>query len=142
MSISGTFNAKASNQINSKETARSIPPFCIRLSRAERARLIEEAAGTPLGTYIKAKVLGKTPPIHMRRSGLAIEDRRALAQFVATLGQSRIANNLNQLAHLANVGALPLTPEIIAELIEALHHVRDLRQWLLTSLGQKPEPQP
>lgn len=134
MSLSAEFNPSP------KAAPRKPPaPFSLRLTASERARLLDEAAGCPLGTYIKAKVLGGTPPIRMRRSGLSIENRKALAQLVAVLGRSRLASNLNQLAHLANIGALPVTPELEAELLAALHDVREVRHLLLVALGLKPE---
>lgn len=119
-----------------------LPPFSLRLSLAERERLSDEAAGAPLGTYIKAKVLGGVPPLRMRRSGLALEDRKALAQALALLGRSHVANNLNQLAHAANSGSLALTPETESDLTAALEAVREMRTLLLTALGLKPEGAP
>lgn len=100
-----------------------------------------EAAGAPLGAYIKAKVLG-APPIRLRRSGHGVEDRRALAQALALLGRSRVSNNLNQLAYAVNIGALPVTPETEADLREALQAVRDMRALLLKALGHKPGDAP
>lgn len=132
MSLSADFNAGPPSQIRKPP-----PPFSLRLSAAERSRLIDEARGVPLGTYIKAKVLGDAAPIRMRRAGIAVEDRAALAQALALLGQSRVANNLNQLAHLANIGALPFTPEIEDELRDVLACVREIRALLLQSLGMK-----
>jgi hypothetical protein len=127
----------------SKKPQRNRPaPFSIRLSNDERARLAAEAAGAPLGAYIKAKVLGTSLPIRVRRTGLAVEDRTALAKTLALLGQSRISNNLNQLAHLGNVGALPITPETEGELRATLEEVRDMRHLLLAALGLKPEDAP
>ena len=113
-------------------------PFAIRLSRDERARLVAEAAGAPLGTYIKAKALG-APPVRTRRTGHSIEDRHSFAQALGMLGKSRLSSNLNQLAKLANVGALPLTPEVEAELLAALGDVRSIRRLVMTALGLKPE---
>jgi hypothetical protein len=112
-------------------------PFSIRLSDAERSRLAHEAAGAPLGTYIKAKLLGPAAPNARRSVGIA--DRVALAQVLAMLGRSRLASNLNQLAHAANSGSLPFTPEIEAELRASLRDVREIRRLLITSLGMKPE---
>ncbi|WP_449411288.1 hypothetical protein [Methylobacterium komagatae] len=100
-----------------------------------------EAAGAPLGSYIRAKLLG-TAPIRTRTSGIAVEDRQALGRTLALLGQSRLSSNLNQLAHLAHIGALPLTPELEAELSGCLAEVRDLRRLLLCALGLKPEVLP
>ncbi len=78
-------------------------------------------------------------PVRRRRTGLAVEDRKALAQLLAMLGRSRLASNLNQLAHAANIGALPVTPDLETELNTALFDVRELRRLLLLALGLKPE---
>jgi hypothetical protein len=51
----------------------------------------------------------------LRRSGLAIEGRKALAQALALLGRSRLSSNLNQLAHAANIGTLPIDLDTMAE---------------------------
>ncbi len=116
-------------------------PFSLRLSEEERARLLAEASGLPLGTFIKAKLLGDAP-LRMRRTGLAVEDRKALGQVLGVLGSSRIANNLNQLAHAANVGALPVSSALEAELMAVLAEVREVRRLLLVALGFKPEDTP
>ena len=128
--------------LNQEHQKRRPPPFSLRLSEDERARLTGEASGAPLGAYIKAKVLGESVPLRMRRSGLALEDRKALSQLLAVLGRSRIANNLNQLAHLANTGSLPVTPEVEAELVEALRDIHEVRRLLLVALGFKEQDAP
>ena len=117
------------------------PPFSIRLSEAERARLAELAAGSSLSAFVKDRVFGDHPT-GKGRSGHRIEDRPALAQVLALLGSSRLSSNLNQLARLANVGALPMTPETEAELREALADVRAMRRLLMIALGLKPEDRP
>ncbi|WP_206020709.1 plasmid mobilization relaxosome protein MobC [Roseococcus sp. SYP-B2431] len=71
-----------------------------------------------------------------------IEDRKALAQLVAAFGASRMASNLNQLAHLANIGALIVNPEIEAELSAAYADIREMRRLLLLALGLKPGDAP
>lgn len=140
MSLIGDFSESASRP----EPPRASPPkqrrdtpFAIRLSKDQRARLEREAAGAPLGTYIKAKALGA--PLRLRRSGVSIEDRRSFARALAILGGSRLSSNLNQLAKLANTGSLPLTPEVEEELLAALRDVRAIRRLLMESLGLKPE---
>jgi hypothetical protein len=145
MSLSGTFNPPGAVQAPlppAMQAAKRLPPFSIRLSQTERARLAVEAAGAPLGAYIKAKVLGETPPLRVRRTGLAVEDRQALAQVLALLGRSNLANNLNQLARAVHTGSLLVTPETEAELVAALEAVRDLRRQLLVALGLKAEGSP
>ena len=108
-------------------------PFSIRLSATERAQLEAEAQGMPLGAYIKRKALNG-PALRQRAS---IADRAALAQILALLGQSRIANNLNQLAHAANLGILEQTPEEQAELAFCLASIAQMRGLLIQSLGLK-----
>lgn len=137
MSLSDTFNPRTA----STPKAKRLPPFSLRLSTEERARLAHEANGAPLGAYIKAKVLSSAP-IRTRRTGLLVEDRKALAQLLALLGQSRLSNNLNQLAHAANIGALPVTPDLESELRAAVFEVREVRRLLLMALGHKPEARP
>ncbi|MEJ0017601.1 MAG: plasmid mobilization relaxosome protein MobC [Acetobacteraceae bacterium] len=150
MQLGTSFQPAATGQTPQPKTkgrAKRLPPFSLRLSGEERAQLVAEAAGAPLGAYIKAKVLGdsrhtRSRPIRQGRVGLVVEDKKLLGQVLGRLGQSRIASNLNQLAHLAHIGALPVTPEIEAELREAYHEVRDIRRLLLTALGFKSEAGP
>lgn len=123
-------------------TKKPEPPFSLRLSAGDKARLREEAQGAPLGTYMKAKLLGSALPPRARRSGLAVEDRRSLAQALALLGRSRVAANLNQLAHAANTGALWVSPEVERELLDAAREVRLIRELLLRALGMAPERAP
>ncbi len=81
-------------------------------------------------------------PLRSRRTGLAVEDRVALAKGLALLGRSRLASNLNQLAYAVNIGSLPVTPETEQELFAALRDVRELRRLFLSALGLKPEDAP
>ena len=137
-SVSKSFNAAVPG--NPTEKTKRPAPFSLRLSEAERARLVQEANGAPLGGYIKAKLLA-SPSVRTRRTGLAVEDRKSLAQGLALLGQSRLASNLNQLAHATNIGALPVTPDLVDELYAALADVRDLRRLFLVALGFKVDVQ-
>ena len=89
----------------------------------------------PLGAYIKAKAMGG-PAL---RQAAPIEDRRALAQALALLGKTHYANNLNQLAHLANMGALPLTPEVIEELESTLRLISEVRALIAKAMGLRKE---
>ena len=110
-------------------------PFSIRLSEADRARLAIEAAGTPLGSYIKAKLLDGKAAKRNRPKGGSIRDREAFAQALALLGRSHLSSNLNQLAHAVNIGVLPVTPETEAFLKEAVQDVKQLRHLFMTALG-------
>lgn len=139
MSLSENFNAHRGEVSKPHQRQEKRPaPFSLRLTPDERQRLEAEASGVPLGTYIKAKLLGDAP-VRVRRSGRSVEDRQSLAQVLALLGKSRIANNLNQLAYAANIGSLPMTPETEDHLRNTLRDVRELRLVLLQALGLKEE---
>lgn len=113
-------------------------PFSLRLSEDERAQLKAEANGEPLGAYIRSRLLG---PKAVKRRGARprIKDYEKLAMVLAALGRSHLASNLNQLAKAANTGTLPVTLEVVQELLEACEHVREMREALITALGVKPE---
>lgn len=138
MSLQQPFSAATSGEAFPFPKRRPAP-FSLRLSEAERARLVDEAKGAPLGAYIKAKLLGSALPVRTRRSGLAVQDRQALAQALAALGASRLSSNINQLAKLANIGALPVTPELEAEFASALVDIHEIRRLLVSALGLKAE---
>lgn len=114
---------------------RRSPPFSLRLTFEERAKLEQDAAGMSLGGYIRSRLLdpNRTPP--RRRGKFPVKDHRALAQLLAMLGQSRLANNVNQLAKAANSGSLPVTPETEEALLTAAREVAQMRELLIKALG-------
>ncbi|WP_011583097.1 MULTISPECIES: plasmid mobilization relaxosome protein MobC [Chelativorans] len=114
------------------------PPFSLRLTAAERARLENEAAGKALGAYIRERLLGEDTAPRKRRGNSPIKDHEALGRVLGALGQSRLSSNLNQLAKAVNTGSLPVTPETEAELKEACREVSALRDELLRALGKSP----
>jgi len=96
-----------------------------------------EAAGAPLGAYIKSKLLDGMPAGRKRRKVLTIEDREALARALALLGRSDLLHSLQDMAHAAEIGTLLVTPETEAELRTALSAVQDIRAALLDALGHR-----
>ncbi|MEM1053816.1 MAG: hypothetical protein AAGI28_17165 [Pseudomonadota bacterium] len=77
----------------------------MRLSPDDHAKRQDFANGLSLIGYMRAKGLNEDLP-RRRASGVPIEDDFAIAKIIVLLGHSRIANNPNQLAYHANVGAL------------------------------------
>lgn len=71
-------------------------PFSIRLSDAERSELLKKANGMPLGAYIKSRLFSGAE----YRSRARHVDRESLGKILGALGQSRISQNLNQIATL------------------------------------------
>lgn len=117
-----------------------LAPFSLRLSAEERALLTQkaEAAGLPLGAYIKSKALDRQE-VSRRRTGRPVEDRQALAKALALLGRSDLAATLKKLAGAARIGALPVTPDVEASLQTAVEHVDQIRRHLIAGLGLKNE---
>lgn len=114
------------------------PPFSLRLTFEERARLERAAAGVPLGAYIRARALDEEIPPPRSRGKFPVKDHELLGEVLAELGASRIANNLNQLARAANTGSLPVAPETEADIRDACKAVIEMRYELLRSLGLRP----
>lgn len=110
-------------------------PFSLRLTPEERAKLVSDAGHLSVSAYVKARLFdGAAVPVRTR-GRFPVRDHAALAAALGKLGQLRIANNLNQLARAANMGALDLTPELQAELREACAHVAAIRALLVAALG-------
>jgi len=110
-------------------------PFSLRLTFEERARLERDAAGMALGAYIRGQLLGEEVAPRKTRNKFPVKDHKLLAEALGQLGQTRIANNLNQMAKLAHTGALPLTPETESELLAACAAVQDMRNAILGAMG-------
>lgn len=114
------------------------PPFSIRFTFEERAKLDEKRGRQPLSAYIRERVLGDDAAPRKRRGNSPIKDAEALGRVLGALGASRLSSNLNQLAKAVNTGSLPVTPETEADLVEACREVRALRTDLLRALGKSP----
>ena len=113
---------------------RTIPPFSLRLTFEERAKLERDAAGMALGAYIRSRLLDPETVAPRKRGKFPVKDHQALAQLLGLLGQSRLANNVNQLAKAANTGSLPVTPDTEAALLTAVAEVSHMRQLLIQAL--------
>lgn len=137
LSPSREFNAKAENLKKKREA-----PFSLRLTFDERAALEKAANGVPLGAYIKAVLFGEDLEKVRRRNTNPVADHAALGQVLGKLGASRLSANLNQLAHAANIGTLPLTSDVEDDLRDACADVAAMRKELLNALGQTTERQP
>lgn len=110
------------------------PPFSLRLTPEERKALDALADGQPLGAYIKDAIFNRE--VRPRTRGQKpIRDRASLAKLLGLLGQSRISQNINQLAKAANTGSLPLNEEVHRALLESCDSIKAMRSLLMTALG-------
>lgn len=118
-----------------KNIAKQTSTFSIRFTFEERARLEHDAAGLSLGEYIRLRLFDDKREKRRTRSKHPVKDHQILSQLLYDLGKSRMANNLNQLAHASNCGSLAFTPETQSVLLEACADIREMRSMLLKSLG-------
>lgn len=130
---------RRASSITRKPRKKRPAPISVRLNDQERAALTEAAADMPLGTYIKSKVFDGDLKPRRTRGHHPVKDHKALAQALGLLGNMRLANNLNQLAKAVNIGALPLTPEVEEELMNACAAVLAIRMEIMRALGYVPE---
>lgn len=114
----------------------SSKPLSIRFTDTEKARLRELAGTKSLGHFIRERALGSEADTRARVSR-PVKDGEPLGRLLALLGQSRLANNLNQLAKAANHGSLPVTEETEADIRAACTQVFEMRLMLLRALGLK-----
>lgn len=111
-------------------------PFSLRLSFEEKSRLKAAAGNLSLGAYIKARLFEGLPAVPRQNAASKI-DRKALGSLLSMLGDSRLASNMSQIAHAANIGTLPVDEEMIADLNKACADIRLMRRALLKALGQR-----
>lgn len=119
---------------------RTIPPFSLRLTFEERAKLERDAAGMALGAYIRSRLLDPETVAPRKRGKFPVKDHQALAQLLGLLGQSRLANNVNQLARAANTGSLAVTPDTEEALMSATADIQQMRQLLIQALDIDARP--
>ena len=118
------------------EIKKYAPPFSVRLTLAERARLDAEAGQLPIGEYVRMQLFDK-PDARQRVYRRPVQDAEALVEVLSALGNSRMTGNLYQIVRAVHAGELAVTAEQQKDLEEALVNVRDMRQWLMAALGLK-----
>lgn len=114
-----------------------LAPFSLRLTPEERSQLEAQAGAMPLASYIKSVVLADAAPKYRKRRIAPEADQRLLAEVLARLGQTRHANNLNQIAKNLNQGTLIVDEELAADLNAAIAEVAWMRTALMEALGVK-----
>lgn len=131
-----TFNHEGNFASDKNQKRIYPPPFSLRFTFEERARLEKDAAGMSLGGYIRARLFGEDAAPRRTRGKFPVKDHAALARALALLGGARLSQNLNQLAHGMNLGILPAAPDTEADLREACRAVVEMRAELLRALGK------
>lgn len=81
--------------------------------------------------FVYMCVIQNAPAVHIISTYKLIE----LTKLLGVLGQSRISQNINQLAKAANSGSLPVNHEVIEELNDACRAIRFVRETLIKAIG-------
>lgn len=137
------FNDVAASPTKSKADAPSYPPpFSIRFTFEERARLDADRGRKALAAHIREALFGEDASPRKKPGNSPVKDAEALGRVLGALGASRLSSNLNQLAKAVNTGSLPVSPETEADLVAACEEVRALRDDLLRALGKSPGASP
>ncbi|MEM9764475.1 MAG: plasmid mobilization relaxosome protein MobC [Pseudomonadota bacterium] len=118
------------------KTRTTLSPVTLRLTPDERARLEGLASGMTLSAYIRACIFAGDAQRRARSAPDPTAEKKPAAEALALLGQSRIASNLNQLAHHANIGILIVGDLEKAQIAEANAHLSAIRTLLMQALGK------
>ncbi len=116
---------------------KKVPRITMRLTDEELAKLKNLSSGMSLSAYIRKCLFGKSAASRKVRSRVPVKDQEALAQVLGLLGQTHIANNLNQIAYEANCGSLLIDEETENEIKMACAHIVWIRVKLIEALGIK-----
>ena len=119
-----------------KSPQRKTPsPITFRVSDDERAQLQILAGASSVSAYIRRCVFHGDIPPNIRTRQPLIKDQQAIAKLLGLLGETRIANNLNQIAHHANMDKLEVNDTVLSQIEEAYQHVQSMRAALIKALG-------
>lgn len=96
------------------------------------------ADGMSWSAYIKAVIfVEKRRPT--RNVVAPIHDKKLYAKLLASLGASRISQNINQLAKAVNSGSLPVSADVEEHIKEACQAILWMRDTLIKCMGLKPQ---
>ena len=116
-------------------------PVSVRLTLEEREQLTQEAAGMSLSAFIRDRLFGDRVAPRKTRGKFPVEDHKALARALATLGRSDHAATLKRALRLAESGRASLRPETEEQLRKACADIEAMKADLVKALGLKAERQ-
>lgn len=119
-------------------TKRRPAPFSLRLSLKEREQLERQAGSRSLASYVRSRLFGDEATARSQGK-FPVRDHKLLGELLGKLGASRLPNNLNQLAKAANIGTLPVTPELADDLKQACAEIAIMKVTLMNALGIKEQ---
>jgi len=136
-SLSGKIQSEFQIARELPKPAKVLPRITLRLTEKELATLKSLSSGMSLSAYVRKCVFGKDAKPRKMRAHVPVQNQQALAQVLGLLGQTRFANNLNQIAYQANCGSLLMDAQTENEIKMACAHIAWIRVKLIEALGLK-----
>ncbi len=110
----------------------------IRFSDSEWTALERSAAGRPVSTFARQKLIGDKAEKRQSTRRPQASDV-LLAQILAALGSSDLSKNMREIAEGMQNGTLPQSDDIARDIRAACLAVEKIRYDLIRALGVKPE---
>jgi len=127
----------------SKKLEKKPPPFSIRFTHAERARLKRDAGRMALSSYIRLKLFEDADGLAgikpKARPHTPTMDHVLLAQLLGTFGKSELGRSMLALSIAAQSGSLPVDDETTGQIKEACEDIAHIRHQLIVALGIKDQ---
>jgi hypothetical protein len=108
-------------------------PSSLKEQMAQEARVL----GISSSAYVVLRLADNTTQRKLADIFMLQNRRTEYASVLRALGQSRIANNLNQIAYQLNTGNLIFTPDVAAQIHEAYEAILYIRSLLIEGMGVK-----
>lgn len=140
-SLSRFFRGKADPKSEMRDTykpkAKKRPsPISVRLTAEEKDRLLQDAGNMSVNAYVKYRLFDTGPP-KRRLAVTPVKDKQALARVLAALGQSGLAQDLNDLEWSVEAETVRLSPTSEQDLRAACAAIVAMREDLARALGHK-----
>jgi len=119
--------------------AKSRHILSVPLSPEQMADLARRAGRAPLSAFARAQLFpandNEPAPAARTRRAAPMRDDAALAEILAKLGKTDLGTSFREMARLARLGALPLTPETESYIQQACRDIADIKTLLMKALG-------
>lgn len=109
--------------------------FGIRLTDDERKELSRRAGAMAVGSYVKSVLFADASTRRTRGARAPVKDHQILAEVLACLGSSRLAETLERLADAAGNGVLEFDETAPAAIHKACEDIIVMRLLLMKALG-------
>jgi predicted RNA-binding protein YlxR (DUF448 family) len=97
--------------------------------------------GVSRSAYIRKCCITNNPSPRRRVKASPVSNQKSLSKVLGLLGASRLASNINQIAHAINSGrVIVLSPDMEAVIRECRDHLKAIKDALYHALGIKGDP--